>query len=176
MLSFYLWQMKLAIVVAIGEQYEIGANNDLLWRLPIDLQHFKDITWGHHVLMGRKSYESLPPRFRPLAGRVNIIVSRDPTLITEGCKNVTSIEDGIQWAKDNGEQELMLLGGGEIYKLVLPITDTLYLTRVHGIFPDADTFFPAIDEAEWDTISTEHHGIDEKHKYSFDFIEMRRKR
>jgi dihydrofolate reductase len=167
--------MKIASIVAVGQQNEIGANNDLLWRLPLDLQHFKDITWGHHVLMGRKSYEALPPKFRPLAGRVNIIVSRDPSLKIEGCKTVTTIEEGVAFARECGEQELMILGGGEIYKQTMPILDTIYLTRVHGSFPHADTHFPAIDEQVWEAVSTEAHAADEKHKYAFDFIEYRRK-
>ena len=91
----------ITIVVAVGMNNEIGGGGDLLWVLPKDMTHFKNITWGHHVLVGRKTYESIPPKFRPLAGRPNIVVSRDATLKYEGCKIVTSLEDGIKFAKDN---------------------------------------------------------------------------
>jgi dihydrofolate reductase len=166
--------MIITIVVAVGMYNEIGGNGDLLWVLPRDMGHFKNITWGHHVLMGRKTYESIPAKFRPLAGRPNIIVSRDASLRNEGCKNVTSIEEGIKFAQDNGEEELMIIGGGEIYKLVFPMTDRIYLTRVHHTFPEADTHFPEINKNEWKTISTELIHADEKHIYDFDFIELKR--
>ena len=167
--------MIITAVVAVGANNEIGAKGDLLWVLPKDMAHFKNITWGHQVLMGRKSFESIPARFRPLAGRPNIVVSRDASLRYEGCKNVTSTDEGIQFAKDNGEEELMVIGGGEIYKHLFPITDRIYLTRVHQAFPEADTHFPEINPDEWETISTELIHADEKHKYDFEFIELKRK-
>ena len=166
--------MIISIVAAVGANNELGKGGDLLWVLPKDMAHFKNITWGHHVLMGRKSYESIPAKFRPLAGRTNIIISRDPNLKFDDCKTVTSIEAGVQFARDNSEEELMIIGGGEIYKLAMPITDRIYLTRVHHSFPDADTFFPEIEKGQWQTVSTEMIKADEKHKYDFDFIEMKR--
>jgi dihydrofolate reductase len=168
--------MIISAVVAIGMNNEIGAKGDLLWVLPKDMAHFKNITWGHHVLMGRKSFDSLPPKYRPLPGRPNIVISRDPNLKLDGCKTVTTVEEGIKFAKDNGEEELMITGGGEIYKLALPFTDVIHLTRVHASFPEADTHFPEIDMNEWETVSTELIEADEKHKYSFEFIELRRKK
>jgi dihydrofolate reductase len=168
--------MIISAVVAIGMNNEIGAKGDLLWVLPKDMAHFKRITWGHHVLMGRKSFDSLPPKYRPLPGRPNIVISRDTNLRLDGCKTVTTVEEGIKFAKDNGEEELMITGGGEIYKLALPFTDVIHLTRVHASFPDADTHFPEIDMNEWETVSTELIEADEKHKYSFEFIELRRKK
>ena len=167
--------MIISAIVAVGARNEIGAKGDLLWVLPKDMAHFKNITWGHHVLMGRKSFESIPAKFRPLAGRPNIIVSRDATLFNEGCKNVTSIEDGIKFTRDNGEEELMIIGGGEIYKAALPKTERIYLTRVHHAFPEADTHFPEIDMSHWETFSTELIHADAKHKYDFEFIELRRR-
>lgn len=166
--------MIISAVVAVGMNNEIGAKGDLLWVLPKDMAHFKNITWGHHVLMGRKSFDSLPPKYRPLPGRPNIVISRDPNLKLDGCKTVTTVEEGIKFAEDNGEEELMITGGGEIYKLALPLTDVIHLTRVHASFPEADTHFPEIDMDEWETISTELIEADEKHKYSFEFIELRR--
>jgi dihydrofolate reductase len=167
--------MTITIVVAVGMNNEIGGAGDLLWVLPKDMNHFKNITWGHHVLVGRKTYESIPAKFRPLAGRPNIIVSRDASLKNDGCKNVTSIEEGVKFAKDNGEEELMIIGGGEIYKILFPLTDRIYLTRIHHSFPEADTHFPEIKNDDWETISTELIHADEKHKYDFEFIELRRK-
>lgn len=167
--------MIISAIVATGLHNEIGGNGDLLWVLPKDMAHFKNTTWGHHVLMGRKSYESLPPKYRPLPGRANIVVSRDPNLRYDGCKNVTTLEDGIKFAEINGEEELMIIGGGEIYKLALPFTDRIYLTRVHGTFPQADTHFPELDMQAWEVVSSEFYPADEKHKYAMDIMELRRK-
>ncbi|MCX6199289.1 MAG: dihydrofolate reductase [Bacteroidetes bacterium] len=167
--------MKISIVVAISENNAIGKNGDLLWRLPADMKHFKEITYGHHVLMGRKTFESIPPKFRPLNGRVNVIVTRQKDFVAEGCKVVSSVEEGIQFSKDNGETELMIIGGGEIYSRSFQQTDKIYLTKVLDTFPDADAFFPAISDSEWKALSTEKYSTDEKHTYSFDFIELERK-
>lgn len=167
--------MIISAIVAVGLRNEIGGNGDLLWVLPKDMAHFKNTTWGHHVLMGRKSYEALPAKYRPLPGRPNIVLSRDPDLRYDGCKNVTSIEEGIRFAEMNGEDELMIIGGGEIYKLALPFTDRIYLTRVHGIFPEADTHFPELTMSEWQEVSKQSFPSDEKHAYGFDIIELERK-
>src|SRR5690348_9248531 len=111
--------MKISSVVAVAENNAIGKNKGLLWHLPKDLEFFRDVTYGHHVLMGRKSYESIPEKYRPLKGRINIIVTRQKDFKADGCIVVASAEEGIQYAKDNGENELMILGGGEIYKYLL---------------------------------------------------------
>ncbi|MBS1626030.1 MAG: dihydrofolate reductase [Bacteroidetes bacterium] len=168
--------MIISAIVAAGLNNEIGGNGDLLWVLPKDMAHFKNKTWGHHVLMGRKSYEALPPKYRPLPGRPNIVVSRDPDLRYDGCKNVTSIEAGVKFAEINGEEELMITGGGEIYRLALPFTDRIYLTRVHATFPQADTYFPELDMKEWEEVSKESYPSDEKHAFAFDIIELQRKK
>jgi dihydrofolate reductase len=167
--------MKISFVVAVAENQAIGKNKGLLWHLPKDMEFFKKTTYGHHVLMGRKSYESIPEQFRPLKGRVNIIVTRQQNFTAEGCRIVSSAEEGIQFAKDNGEDELMILGGGEIYKQLLDRADRIYLTRVHHSFPDADTFFPELVESDWRVISNEKHPADEKHLYDFEFIHLERK-
>ena len=167
--------MKISSVVAAADNNAIGKNFGLLWHLPKDLKFFRDVTYGHHVLMGRKSYESIPLKYRPLDGRVNIIVSRKKDFVAEGCKVVSTVEEGVDFAKGAGENELMILGGGEIYKYALPFTDRVYLTRVHHTFSDADTFFPELPSNEWKEISIEKHSADEKHKYSFDFVVMDRK-
>lgn len=167
--------MIISLVVAAAENNAIGLNGELLWRLPKDMQFFKETTYGHHVLMGRKSYESLPPKFRPLPGRPNVVISRNKDFKAEGCKVVKSVEEGIQFAKDNGERELMVLGGGEIYKQTLPLADRVYITRVHHSFLNADTFFPEISDAEWVEESRIKNTKDEKHLYYFDFIVLNRK-
>ena len=166
--------MKISIVVAVAENNAIGKNKGLLWHLPKDMEFFRSVTYGHHVLMGRKSYESIPEKFRPLKGRVNIIVTRQKDFRAEGCKVVSGFEEGIEFAKDSGEEELMILGGGEVYKQLLQKTDKIYLTKVHHSFPDADTFFPELEKSEWKEVNNEKHPADEKHKYDFEFTVLER--
>ncbi len=167
--------MKISIVVAVAENGAIGRGGDLLWRLPADLQHFKRITTGHHVVMGRKTYESIPPKFRPLPERINIIVTRQKTFKAEGCRVVSTIEEAIQFAEDSGEEELMIIGGGEIYKQIFERTNKIYLTTVKHSFDDADTFFPEIKESEWKEISREQNQADDKHAYAYEFKELKRR-
>ncbi|MBL7777327.1 MAG: dihydrofolate reductase [Chitinophagales bacterium] len=164
--------MQLSIVVAISDNLAIGAQGDLLWRLPADMKRFKEITYGHHVLMGRKTYESIPEKFRPLPGRVNIVVTRQQNYAAPGCKVVSSVQEGIDFARECGEQELMIVGGAEIYKQCLPLTNCIYLTTVHHTFEDADAFFPVLNK-EWQKVSEETFAADEKHAYSYTFAEWR---
>ncbi len=166
--------MKVSIVVAVAENNAIGADGDLLWRLPKDMQYFKELTYGRHVLMGRKTYQSIPPKFRPLSGRVNIVVTRNTELMFEGCKMVSSFEEGVAFARDNGERELMVIGGGEIYNQAIAIADKIYLTRVHHSFDEADTFFNTINLEEWYITHKEEYTADEKHRYAFDFLVLDR--
>lgn len=130
-----------SIVVAMGHGRVIGKDNGLLWHLRDDLRHFKQITDGHPVVMGRKTWESLPEKFRPLPGRTNIVVTRDAAYAAPGTIVVSSIEDAIATAKDApGGEEVMIIGGGEIYRLALPHTDRLYLTVVDDPTPGDATF------------------------------------
>lgn len=161
--------MKISIVVAVADNNAIGKDGNLMWRLPRDMQYFKEVTWGHHVLMGRKTWDSIPPKFSPLPGRVNIIVSRQPGFVCEGCKVVKSVEEGIEFARQSGEQELMVIGGGEIYRQALAKTDKVYLTKVHHTFADADTFFPMLSEKEWHSVNSEWNMADEKNEFDFEF-------
>jgi dihydrofolate reductase len=155
--------MIISIIVAIAENNAIGKNNQLLWNLPIDLKHFKTITSGHTVIMGRKTYDSVG---KPLPNRRNIVITRDANLKIEGAEVV----GGLQQALDscNPKEEVFILGGAEIYKQALSLTDKIYLTRVHESF-EADTFFPAIDDNIWKEIDPERHEPDEKHAYAFTF-------
>ncbi len=158
------------MVVAASDNNAIGLNGKLLWNLPKDMQFFKNITLGHQVLMGRKSWDALPPKFRPLPGRPNIVVTRQTGFEAKDSKVVRTIEEGVQFAKDDGEKELMIIGGGEIYRQALLITDKVYLTRVHHTFEEADAFFPVLNPDAWKQTSIEAHEPDQKHKYAFDFL------
>ncbi len=167
--------MKISVVVAVAENNAIGKEGKLLWRLSRDMQYFKEVTWGHYVLMGRKTWDGIPPKFSPLPGRVNIIVTRQSDFVCEGCKVVASVEEGIEFARQNGEQELMVIGGGEIYKQALNKTDKIYLTKVHHTFTDADTFFPQLSNEEWNTTNSEWNMADEKNEFDFEFVVLERK-
>lgn len=166
--------MKISIVVAVSENNAIGVNGSLLWHLPKDMQYFKEVTMGRHVLMGRKTYESIPERFRPLPGRVNLVVSRNPQIRYDGCVMVSSLLKGIEYARENGEYELMIIGGGEIYRQAFDIADKIYLTKVKHTFNEADTFFSVIKEDEWLMTYCEEHKADERHAYPFSFTVLER--
>ena len=160
--------MTVSIIVAIGENHAIGKNNQLLWHMPNDLKHFKDITSGRTIIMGRKTFDSVG---KPLPRRRNIVVTRQDITIP-GCEVVKSIEDGLALCKD--EDEVFIGGGAEIYKLAMHLTDRIYLTIIHQNF-DADTFFPEIDKNEWKEISREDYHADEKNPYPYSFITLERR-
>jgi len=166
--------MIISIIVAASENNVIGMNNDLVWNLPIDMKFFKDTTRGHHVLMGRKNYESIPEEYRPLPNRTNIVVTRKDIPSKNNVFFVHEIDRGIEIAKENGEEELFIIGGGEIYKQTLKIADKLYLTRVHAEF-EGDTFFPEVDENQWQEVSRKLIKADERHKFDFTFLEYSKK-
>lgn len=154
-------------VVAISENHVIGKNNKLLWYLPNDLKHFKDITSGHTVIMGRKTFDSVG---KPLPRRRNIIITRQ-TIFIEGCEVVNSVEEAL--ALCAGEQEVFIVGGAEIYRQSLPLTDRVYLTIVHKEF-DGDSFYPELDKNEWKEVDREDHQPDEKNALPYSFITMER--
>ncbi len=166
--------MIISLIAAVSENQVIGKNNDLPWRLPDDMKYFMETTSGHHVIMGRKNYESLPGKFRPLPKRVNIVVTRQKDFEAKGCIIVHSIEQGIDAASQAGESELFIIGGAEIYKATLPMADRLYLTEIKATVA-GDTWFPHFEKGDWEEISRVHHGADEKHTSSFDFVVYRRK-
>ena len=159
--------MTVTIVVAIAENYAIGKHNQLLWHMPADLRHFKQITSGHTVIMGRKTYDSVG---KPLPNRRNIIITRQDIIIP-GCEVVKSVDAALELCK--GEEEVFIVGGAEIYKLAMNKTDRIYLTIIHHSF-DADSFFPEIDYMEWKETAREDHRPDEKHKYAYSFITLDR--
>ena len=159
--------MIVSIIVAIGENHAIGKNNQLLWHMPNDLKHFKDITSGRTIIMGRKTFDSVG---KPLPRRRNIVVTRQEITIP-GCEVVKSIEDGLALCKD--EDEVFIGGGAEIYKLAMHLTDRIYLTIIHKSF-DADTFFPEIDKLEWKEVKREDFEPDEKNPLPYSFITLER--
>lgn len=168
--------MKISLVVAVSDNNAIGRGGDLLWRLPKDMQFFKTVTMGHHVLMGRKTYESIPPKFRPLPGRVNLVVTTQPNYEAPGCRVLPTIDAAVEFAESNEETELMVIGGGEIYRQLFGQADKIYLTQVHHRFPDADTYLPEIAKFNWQPVFRERHFHDDKHAYDFEFIVLERKR
>ncbi|QIL38136.1 dihydrofolate reductase [Pedobacter sp. HDW13] len=161
---------KISIAVAVGENYAIGKNNQLLWHMPADLKFFKQTTSGHTVIMGRKTFDSVG---RPLPNRRNIIITRDTELKIEGVEVVNSLDEALAITKTE-EKPVFIVGGAEIYRQALPKTDRLYLTTIHHNF-DADTFFPDFDRSEWTVISSEPYKADEKNKYDYTFEVLERK-
>ncbi|NDK55892.1 dihydrofolate reductase [Pontibacter fetidus] len=160
----------IAIVVAVAENNVIGKDNQLIWHLPADLRFFKNLTMGHPIIMGRKTYESIG---KPLPGRTTVIITRQQDFEAPGCIVVNSIDEAITEAQTI-DQDVYIIGGAEIYKQALARTDTIYLTRVHYRF-EGDTFFPEIKENDWEVIYEEKHEPDEKNKYSYSFITLKRK-
>ncbi|MBI3510050.1 MAG: dihydrofolate reductase [Bacteroidetes bacterium] len=168
--------MKISIIVAASEDNAIGKDNRLIWRLPFDMKFFKEKTTGHCVVTGRKNYESIPGNFRPLPGRTNIVVTRSEKYSAPGAVVVHSFEEAVAKANTLHETELFVIGGGEIYKHALPLTDVIWLTRVHHTFPDAHTFIPALDFSQWKETWREEKKADEKHAWDYTFIRYERKR
>jgi len=162
--------MKISIVVAMAANGVIGRDNQLPWYLPADLWHFKQTTMGKPILMGRKTYESIG---RPLPGRTNIVITRDEGYVAEGCVVVHSIEAALQAAGE--QEEIMVIGGAEFYRQVLPHADTLYLTRIHEDF-EGDTLFPELNAAEWREVERTDCEADDKNPYRYSFVRLDRVR
>jgi dihydrofolate reductase len=161
--------MIVSMIAAMAENRVIGKNNDLPWKLPDDMKYFMETTKGHHCIMGRKNYDSIPEKFRPLADRTNIVVTRQQNFSAPGCTVVNSLESALEIAAENSEPETFVIGGADIYRLGLPYANRLYLTEIKA--PVAgDIFFPLFDKKEWKEISRVPHDADERHKYAFDFV------
>lgn len=157
--------MILTLVVAAARNNVIGKDNQLLWRLPNDTRYFKNVTWGMPVVMGRKTFESLG---KPLAGRTNIVLTRNSSWKADGVTVVKNLDDAIFVAKQMDVKELMVIGGGEIYKMAMPKAGRIHLTRVEADV-EGDASFPGIDPLLWKLVSREDHGADEKHAYAYSF-------
>jgi len=155
--------------VAIAENNAIGKNNELLWSLPKDMKHFKEITSGHTIIMGRKTFDSMG---KPLPNRRNIVITRKKDLNIPGAEVVNSLDQALTLC--NNEQEVYVIGGAEIYNEALPKTDRIYLTRVHKSF-EADAFFPELNPEEWVETAREEHLPDEKNQIAFTFLTLESK-
>ena len=165
--------MILSLVVAASTNNAIGKNNQLLWQLPNDLKFFKNVTWAMPVAMGRKSFDSLGGK--PLNGRLNIVITRQKDFAADGIVVVHNFNDAVFLAQQHDYKELMILGGGEIYKEAMPVADKIYITRVYAVFNDADTFFPEIDPSKFQLTSNQDFFKDDKHAYDYSFQLWERK-
>lgn len=153
----------ITIIAAASQNNALGKDNNLLWHLPEDFKRFKQITTGHYIIMGRKTFESFP---KPLPNRTHIIITRQSEYIAEGCIVVNSLEDAVKSAPKN--EEVFIIGGAQIYEQSLQFADKIDLTRVHAKL-DADAFFPDFDTSEWDLVFSEKHFKDDKHIYDYTF-------
>ena len=163
--------MKISMIAAMAHDRVIGKDNQMPWHLPADLAHFKRVTLGKPVLMGRKTFESIG---RPLPGRRNLVISRNPDYQAEGIEVVGSVEAALALLAGSSVEELMVIGGGHLYAEMLPSADCLYLTRI-DLAVEGDTRFPAFDDGQWQRIDCESHPADEKnpHPYSFETWQRR---
>ncbi len=161
---------QLIIIAAAGENNALGINNDLPWHLPDDFKRFKALTTGHKIIMGRKTLESFP---KALPNREHIVITRDTNYTPKfPCTVVHSIENAI--ALVNPSASAYIIGGGEIYKQAMAFATDIELTRIHDSF-EADTFFPEIDETQWELVKEEYHPKDERHKHDFTYRSYKRK-
>lgn len=142
--------MRISLIVAMDRERGIGKNNDLMWHLPADMKFFKETTTGQIVVMGRKNYESIPERFRPLPNRENVVLTRNTDYRAEGCKVFHSLEDCLSFYDGETERTVYIIGGGEIYRqaLELDVIQEMYITHIDSVF-GADTFFKEFDEEKW---------------------------
>jgi dihydrofolate reductase len=162
--------MILATIAAVAQNGVIGNNNELIWRLPDDLKHFKNLTKGHTMIMGRKTWESIGAK--PLPHRRHIIITRNFDYDAEDAEVVSTIDEALELAK--GDEKVFIVGGGEIYKLAMPYINRMELTIVHHDF-EGDTYFPEFNYANWKEVASELHEADERHAYAFSFLTLERK-
>lgn len=161
----------ISIIVAVAENYAIGKKGDLLCHMPADLKHFKEITSGKTVLMGERTFFSLPKH--PLPNRRNIVLTDVAGKTFEGAESVYSIDELV--AKVPANEEAFVIGGGMVYRQMMPLADKLYITHIHHSWEDADTFFPEIDAVVWKQLSTERHSADDKNPFDYTFAEYGRR-
>jgi dihydrofolate reductase len=162
--------MVVSLLFAMDENNAIGVNNALPWHLPADLKWFKQHTMGHHIIMGRNTFESIG---KLLPGRKTVVISRRPNYMIPGADVYPSLELAIEKAKEAGETEAFIIGGAELFKSAIPVADRFYLTRIHGTF-EADTYLPALNMEEWKVLSEERNEADEKNKWAYTFMVLER--
>ena len=163
--------MIVSLIAAVAKNNVIGKNNKLIWSLPKDMKFFMDMTMGHHIIMGRRNYESIPDNYRPLKNRTNIIVTNNSNYLASDCIVVNAIQKGISYAEEKGEKECFIIGGGQIYKLALELNliNRLYITHIFENF-EGDTFFPDINYNEWSSELLIEHSADKTNPYDFKVI------
>ncbi len=157
------------MIAAMGSNRVIGKDNDLPWHLPDDFKYFQQKTNGHFIIMGRKNWESLPHKFQPLPNRTNLVLTRQKDYQAKGATIIRSLQEGQEIAAQNSENELFIIGGGEVYRMGLEIADRIYLTEIAGDF-EGQVTFPELSGNQWKEIDREHHATDERHQYAFDFV------
>jgi dihydrofolate reductase len=157
-------------IVAVATDWAIGRQGDLLCHLPADMKHFKEVTMGHSIIMGRKTFESFPRR--PLPGRQNIVITRNANWQYPGVTVVHSLDEAIASAETD---IVFIIGGAQVYEQALPRVDVLHLTLIHARWASADAFFPALNMDQWQEVSREHHESDHRNAYEFDFITLKRR-
>lgn len=155
----------ITIIAAAGENNALGKENDLVWHLPDDFKRFKKLTSGHHIIMGRKTFESFE---KPLPNRTHIVLTRQEDFEQEGIIVANALPEALEKAREK-DPDPYIIGGGQVYAMAMDLADRIELTRVHGTF-EADTFFPEIDEAKWKLVNQEFHPQDEKHRYAFTYL------
>jgi dihydrofolate reductase len=160
---------RLSLIVAAARNSVIGVNNTLPWHLPADLRHFKALTMGHHIIMGRKTYESIG---KPLPGRTSVIVTRNAGYSATGATVVNSLEQGIEACQD--DTEVFVIGGEELYRQTIPLADRIYLTEIDTDMP-GDAYFPELNPASWREIRRDSHPPDDKNQYRYHFVIFDRK-
>lgn len=160
--------MIISLIAAVAENGVIGKDNSLPWHLPADMKYFRDTTMGHCVIMGRKNYDSIPLKYRPLDGRTNIVVTRQKRFKAEGCIVVDSVEGALAECKKKKETEVFIIGGADIYRQTIDIADKVYYTKVHHAF-EGDAYFPVINPEKWKLTDQRDVAIDARNKFPFSF-------
>jgi dihydrofolate reductase len=163
--------MRIALIVAAADNDVIGRNNELPWHLPDEFRHFKRTTLGHHVIMGRRTWESQGSK--PLPNRVNVVVTSRENYAADGGHVARSLDEALELARAAGEQEAFVIGGEGLFAEALPIADCLYLTRVHAE-PEGDTRFPPFDADDWRVVTREEHPADARHEHAFTIMKLDR--
>ncbi len=163
--------MKVSLIVAMDLEKGIGRNNDLMWHLPADMKFFKETTTNHIVVMGRKNYDSIPSKYRPLPNRVNVVLTRNVDYQAEGCLVFNSLEACLEFFKNEAEKTVFIIGGGEIYRKALELNciDEMYISHVNKMY-GADTFFPEFDLKKWKVETVFTHEKDERNEASFSVV------
>lgn len=158
--------MIISTIVAASRNWVIGKDNEIPWYIPNDLRYFRRMTLGHHIILGRKNYESIG---KPLPKRTNLIITRDTTYEAPGCHVLHTIDEAIDFARKDKEEELIICGGGQIYKQTMHLVDKIYFTEIEAVV-EGDVFFPEIDTKKWKLVSIERNQSDDRHEYGYNFM------